>query len=68
MDFGRFLILAGVVLLVAGFLWPYIGRIGLGRLPGDIVVEREGFRLYVPITTSLLVSAVLTLGFWLFRK
>jgi hypothetical protein len=68
MDFGRFLILAGVVLLVAGFLWPYIGRIGLGRLPGDIVVEREGFRLYVPITTARLVSAELPLGFWLFRK
>jgi hypothetical protein len=68
MDFGRFLILAGIVLLVVGFLWPVLGRIGLGRLPGDIVIEREGFRLYVPITTSLLISAVLTLGFWLFRK
>ncbi len=68
MDAGRFLILAGLVLVVVGFLWPYLGRVGLGRLPGDIVVEREGFRLYVPITTSLLISAVLTLGFWLFRK
>jgi hypothetical protein len=68
MDVGRFLILAGIVLVVVGLLWPYLGRLGLGRLPGDIVVEREGFRLYVPITTSLLVSAVLTLGFWLFRK
>lgn len=68
MDFGRFLIVLGVVLVVVGFSWPYLGRIGLGRLPGDIVIEREGFRLYVPITTSLIVSAVLTLGFWLFRK
>jgi hypothetical protein len=68
MDVGRFLILAGIVLVVVGLLWPYLGRLGMGRLPGDIVVEREGFRLYVPITTSLLVSAVLTLGFWLFRK
>lgn len=68
MDAGRFLILAGLVLVVVGLLWPYLGRVGLGRLPGDIVVEREGFRLYVPITTSLLISAVLTLGFWLFRK
>lgn len=68
MDVGRFLILAGIVLVVVGFAWPYLGRLGLGRLPGDIVVEREGFRLYVPITTSLLISAVLTLGFWLFRK
>lgn len=68
MDIGRFLIVAGIVLVVAGFLWPYLGRMGLGRLPGDIVIERDGFRMYIPITTSILVSAVLTLGFWLFRK
>jgi hypothetical protein len=68
MDIGRALIIFGIVLVAVGFLWPVIGRIGLGRLPGDIVIEREGFRLYVPITTSLLISAVLTLGFWLFRK
>lgn len=68
MDIGRFLILAGILLVVVGFLWPYLGRVGLGRLPGDIVIEREGFRMYIPITTSILVSAVLTLGFWLFRK
>jgi hypothetical protein len=67
-DFGRFLIVAGIVLLVLGFAWPYLGRIGLGRLPGDIVIEREGFNLYIPITTSILISAVLTLLFWLFRK
>jgi len=68
MDIGRALIIFGIVLVAVGFLWPVIGRLGLGRLPGDIVIEREGFRLYVPITTSLLISAVLTLGFWLFRK
>jgi hypothetical protein len=68
MDIGRALIIFGIVLVAVGFLWPVMGRIGLGRLPGDIVIEREGFRLYVPITTSLLISAVLTLGFWLFRK
>jgi hypothetical protein len=68
MDIGRALIIFGIVLVAVGFLWPVFGRLGLGRLPGDIVIEREGFRLYVPITTSLLISAVLTLGFWLFRK
>jgi hypothetical protein len=68
MDIGRALIIFGIVLVAVGFLWPVIGRLGLGRLPGDIVIEREGFRLYVPITTSLLISAILTLGFWLFRK
>jgi len=68
MDIGRALIIFGLVLLAVGLLWPVISKLGLGRLPGDIVIEREGFRLYVPITTSLLISAVLTLGFWLFRK
>lgn len=68
MGFGRFLIIAGIVLVVLGLLWPYLGRLGLGRLPGDIAIEREGFRLYIPITTSILISAVLTLLFWLFRK
>ena len=68
MDTARVLIIFGIVLVAAGLLWPVIGRLGLGRLPGDIVIEREGFRLYIPITTSLLISAVLTLGFWLFRK
>lgn len=68
MDFGRFLIIAGLVLVAVGFLWPYLGRLGLGRLPGDIVIEREGFRLYIPIVTSLIISAVLTVLYWLFRK
>jgi hypothetical protein len=68
MDVQRFLIIAGIALVVVGLAWPYLGRIGLGRLPGDIVIEREGFRLYIPIITSLLISAVLTLLLWLFRK
>ena len=68
MNTGRVLIVAGIALAVLGFAWPYLGRLGLGRLPGDIVIEREGFHLYIPITTCLLISALLTLGFWLFRK
>lgn len=68
MDIARFLIIAGATLVVVGLLWPFLSRLGLGRLPGDIVIEREGFRLYIPIATSLLISALLTLGFWLFRK
>jgi hypothetical protein len=68
MSIGRWLILAGVVLVLAGLAWPWLAKLGLGRLPGDIVIEREGFRLYIPITTSIIISAVLTLGFWLFRK
>ena len=61
------LIILGVLILLVGLLWPWLGALPLGRLPGDIVIEKEGFRLYVPITTMLLVSAVVTLILWLFR-
>lgn len=64
----RGLIIAGLVLLLAGLLWPYLGKIPLGRLPGDIAIERENFRLYLPITTSILVSLLLSLLLWLLRK
>ena len=62
------LIVFGAVLILAGLLWPWLQRIGLGRLPGDIVVERESFRLYIPIGTSILVSAAVTLILWLIRR
>jgi hypothetical protein len=65
---ARWLIILGVVLVVAGLLWPWLGRLGLGRLPGDIVIERENFRLYLPITTSILVSIVLSLILWLLNR
>jgi hypothetical protein len=64
----RALIALGVLLLVAGLAWPWIGKLGLGRLPGDIVIERENFRLYFPITTMVIVSIVLSVVFWLLRK
>lgn len=68
MTIQRILIVAGLALLAAGILWPWLGQIGLGRLPGDIVVERPNFRFYFPWVTCLLISVVLTLLFWLFRK
>lgn len=61
---SRFLITFGLVLVAAGLLWPLAQKAGLGRLPGDIVIERDTFRLYIPLTTSLLISAVLTLVLW----
>jgi len=61
---SRFLITLGIVLLAAGLLWPVLQKAGLGRLPGDIVIEREHFRLYLPLGTSLLISIVLTLILW----
>ena len=65
---SRWLIGIGVVLVLAGLLWPWLSRLGLGRLPGDIHVEREGFQFFFPITTGLIVSAVLTLILWIFRR
>ena len=65
---SRLLIIAGIVLLALGLLWPWLSKLGLGRLPGDIVIQREGFSFYVPIVTSILVSIVLSLLFWLFRR
>jgi len=55
----------GLVLVVIGLLWPWLGRFGLGRLPGDIVIERGEFRFYFPIMTCLVVSGIVSLIFWL---
>jgi hypothetical protein len=60
----RFLIILGVVLIALGLLWPLVQRLGFGRLPGDIVIERPGFSLYFPIVTSLVVSVVLSILLW----
>ena len=65
---ARFLVTIGLVLVALGFLWPLLSKLGLGRLPGDIVISRGNFRFYFPIATSLLVSLVLSLILWLFRR
>lgn len=64
----RILVILGIVLLILGLAWPWLAKSGLGRLPGDIIIERENFRFYFPITTSILVSIVLSLLIWLFRR
>ncbi|MBI3570363.1 MAG: DUF2905 domain-containing protein [Gammaproteobacteria bacterium] len=64
----RILVTLGVILIVVGLAWPWLVKFGLGRLPGDIVIERENFKIYFPITTMILISLVLSLVFWLFRK
>jgi membrane protein implicated in regulation of membrane protease activity len=58
---ARFLIFTGLILLVAGLLWPYIAKLGLGHLPGDIVFKRGNTTFYFPIVTSIVLSAVLWL-------
>ena len=64
----RLLIIGGVVLVAAGLLWPYLTRLGLGRLPGDIVIRGEHGGFYFPIMTCVLVSLVLSALFWLFGR
>jgi len=68
MNVPRILITLGIILVMAGLLWPYLTKLGFGRLPGDIVVERENSRFYFPITTSIIISLILSIFFWLFRK
>ena len=65
---SRTLIIFGLVLVAAGVLWPFIGRLGLGRLPGDIAIQRPGFSLYFPLMTSLIVSVVLSVILWLVNR
>jgi len=64
----RTLIALGVILLVIGLTWPWLSRLPLGRLPGDIVIDRPSFRFYFPLTTMILASLVLSLILWLFRR
>jgi hypothetical protein len=64
----RVLILLGIVLVVVGLTWPWLQKLGLFRLPGDIVIERENFRFYFPITSMIILSLVFSLLLWLFRR
>jgi hypothetical protein len=64
---ARFLILLGVTILLIGLLWPLLSRLGLGRLPGDIVIERDNVTFYFPIVTCLLLSLVFSLVMWVWN-
>ena len=65
---SRFLIILGVLLVVLGLAWPWLARLGLGRLPGDIHIVRDGFSFHFPVVTSLVISIVVTVLLWLFRR
>jgi hypothetical protein len=62
------LIIIGIVVLAVGLLWPFLGKLPLGRLPGDIIIDKPHLKIYIPITTMVLVSAVISLIMWLLRK
>jgi len=64
----RLLITAGVLIALVGLLWPWVSNLPLGRLPGDIMIDRPGFKLFAPFTTMIVVSLVLSLLVWLLRR
>ena len=65
---NRMLVALGAVLVVAGLLWPWLRKMHLFHLPGDIVIDRPGFKFFMPITTMLILSAVFSIVAWLMRR
>lgn len=64
----KILITAGIILLVAGLTWPWLSKLPFGKLPGDIVIDRPGFKFYFPIVTMIIISAVISFVLWLIKK
>lgn len=64
----RLLVAAGLILVVVGLAWQHLARLPLGRLPGDLLIDRPGLKIWIPVTTMLLASAVLSLVLWLIRR
>ncbi|MBN1154228.1 DUF2905 domain-containing protein [candidate division KSB1 bacterium] len=65
---NKTLIYIGIVIILIGLLWQYLGKIPIGRLPGDLVIKRPNFRLYFPITSMILISILISLIIRWFRK
>ena len=64
----RFLIALGIVFVLAGLAWPWLTKLPWGRLPGDFSIEREGFSFHFPVMTSIVISVVVSLLLWWWRK
>ncbi len=62
------LIILGAIVILVGLAWPWLSKLPLGRLPGDIVIDRPGFKFFFPVTTMIIVSVVLSVILWLFRR
>ncbi|MDI5890747.1 DUF2905 domain-containing protein [Halomonas rhizosphaerae] len=65
---NRTLILIGLIVIAAGLLWPWLSKLPLGQLPGDIVIRRENVSFYFPITTMILASLVVSAILWVFQR
>ena len=64
----RAFIIIGLLIVAIGIAWPWLSKLPIGRLPGDIAVGRPGFKFFFPITTMIIVSVVISLLLWLFRR
>jgi hypothetical protein len=65
---NKWFILIGVVLIIIGIAWPWIGRLPIGRLPGDIIVSKPNLKIYFPITTMVIISIILSVIMWILKK
>lgn len=65
---ARALIVIGIAIVIVGLFWPYLNRIGLGRLPGDIVIERGNATFYFPLMTCLVLSLLLSVVLWVVNR
>jgi hypothetical protein len=68
MSISRMLIALGLIILLVGVTWPWLSRLGFGRLPGDIMIERENFHFYFPLATCIILSVVLSAVLWLLNR
>ena len=64
----RTLVITGLFLVLGGVLWPWISRLPIGRFPGDILIDRPGLKIYIPLTTMIIVSLLVSAILWLFRR
>ncbi|MFP3999718.1 MAG: DUF2905 domain-containing protein [Desulfobacterales bacterium] len=62
------LVVIGIVIALIGLFWPWLIKLPIGRLPGDIIIDRPGMKVYIPITTMILASIILSVIMWIFRK
>lgn len=64
----KYLLLIGAIIILVGLFWPWLSKLPIGKLPGDIIINKPGFKLYIPITTMLIVSIIISLMLWILKK
>jgi hypothetical protein len=64
----KYLLLTGAIIILTGLLWPWISKLPIGKLPGDILINKPNFKIYIPFTTMLIISIIISIVVWLFRR